>query len=91
MKIYNCHRELEKSKRTFEELLAELQKLNNSILTDLSELYNRGWKDEHYTNLKAVLTERSGELNALIQHLSGIIEEINQRLAIIKNYYSVAL
>ena len=91
MKIHNCHRELEKTKRTFEELLAELQKLNNSLLTDLSELYDRGWKDENYQNLKAVLTERSGELTALIQNLSGIIEEINQRIAIIKNYYSIAL
>ena len=91
MKIDNCYRELEKTQRTFEETLAQLQKLNNSISTDLSELYNRGWKDENYTNLKAVLTDRSNELNQVIQHVGSSIDELKKRIAIIKNYYSISL
>lgn len=91
MKIHNCYRELEKTQRTFEETLAQLQRLNSSITTDLSELYNRGWKDENYTNLKAVLTDRSNELNQVIQHVGSSIDELKKRIAIIKNYYSISL
>lgn len=91
MKIHNCYQELEKTQRTLEETMMQLQKLNNSISTDLSELYNRGWKDENYTNLKSVLTERSNELNQVIQHVGASIDELKKRISIIKNYYSISL
>ncbi len=91
MKIHNCFRELERTQRTFEETQIQLQRLNDSISKDLSELYNRGWKDENYTNLKTVLTERSYELNQVIEYLGASIVDLKRRITIIKNYYSINL
>ena len=91
MKIHNCFRELERTQQTFEETQIQLQRLNNSISKDLSELYNRGWKDENYTNLKTVLTERLNELNQVIEYLGTSIVDLKRRITIIKNYYSINL
>jgi hypothetical protein len=89
MKIYNCYRELEKTQRIFEESLIHLQKLNNSLMNDLSDLHNRGWGDENYSNLRTVLTNRSSELKEIIKHTDSAINELKKRSLIIKNYYSI--
>jgi hypothetical protein len=89
MKIYNCYRELEKTQRIFEESLIHLQKLNNSLMNDLSDLHNRGWSDENYSNLRTVLTNRSSELKEIIKHTDSAIIELKKRSLIIKNYYSI--
>ena len=47
-------------------------------MTDLSDLHNRGWSDENYSNLRTVLTNRSSELNEIIKHTDSAINELKK-------------
>jgi hypothetical protein len=89
MQIKNDYKALEKAIKDFEEQLANLKKSSASLQKDLEKLYNKGWQDTNYSNLKNVISQQQAHLQQTMQGIAQLSLELQNRTKILKSYYAI--
>ena len=91
MNIHNDYRILETELRKMQQQLETLQSIRKGLSSDIDKLYQSGFRDSKFVELKGALTRDSAEIQKAEGYFQRCVDELNTRAGLIKEYYAVNL
>ncbi len=71
--------------------LETLQSVRKGLSSDIDKLYQSGFRDSKFEELKGALTRDTAEIQKAESYIQRCVDELNARAGLIKEYYAVNL
>jgi len=91
MKIYNDHKAIEQMIVVFNREIEQLKSLRDQLATQVDTLYQSGFKDRKFLELKNVMDGSGQTILQFNSAINSLVEELSKRRTLIMEYYSIAL
>jgi len=87
--IDNDYRALDLASNKLKVCLEELIKIQAALKKDTDVLYNAGFQDVKFQELKLVLDDGDKNISVIVKQVNDCIYRLEERSQLIKSYYSV--
>ncbi len=91
MKIHNDYRCLDQEMKVIQKELEELTNIRKQLTEQINLLYNNGFKDSKFTELKTAVEKSGNTLTEFNKSMQLTLFELQKRSQLIKQYYAVKL
>lgn len=91
MKIHNDFRCLDQVVKIIQQETEELSKMRVQLKEQIDVLQNSGFNDAKFIELKTAVEKSGNTMNEFNKSMQKIVDELNKRSKIIKEYYAVKL
>ena len=91
MKIHNDYRSLDKEMKVIQKELEELTNIRKQLAEQINLLYNNGFKDSKFTELKTAVEKSGNTITDFNKSMQLAVIELKKRSDFIKQYYAVKL
>jgi seryl-tRNA synthetase len=91
MKIHNDFRSLDKEIQFLQQELNQISVLRDKFSKEIDLLYNNGFKDKKFIELKTAVEKSGKQLMDLKKSLEQCVVEMQKRSEVIKQYYAVKI
>jgi len=87
--IENDYKALDMASNRLKTCIEKLIKIQSDLIKDTNTLYEAGFQDIKFQELKAVIDDGDKNLTKIVKTVQGNIVKIEERSKLIKTYYSV--
>ena len=91
MKIHNDYRSLDQEMKVIQKELEELTNIRKQLAEQINLLYNNGFKDSKFTELKTAVEKSGNTITDFNKSMQLAVIELKKRSDFIKQYYAVKL
>jgi seryl-tRNA synthetase len=91
MKIHNDFRSLDQEIKVVQQEIEELSKMRVQLKEQIDVLQKKGFNDAKFIELKTAVEKSGNTMNEFNKSMHKIVDELNKRSKIIKEYYAVKL
>jgi hypothetical protein len=91
MKIHNDFRCLDQVVKVIQQETEELSKMRVQLKEQIDVLQKSGFNDAKFIELKTAIEKSGNTMNEFNKSMQKIVDELNKRSKIIKEYYAVKL
>jgi hypothetical protein len=91
VKIHNDYNCLDKEIKVIQKEIEELSNIKKQLTEQINLLYNNGFKDSKFTELKTVIEKSGNTITEFNKSMQLAVVELQKRSDCIKQYYAVKL
>jgi hypothetical protein len=91
MNIHNDYKLLESETHKMLNQLQNLQSIRKGLASEIDKLYQSGFRDNKFEELKRAVEKNSSELQKAEIYFQRCADELTARASLIKEYYAVGL
>ncbi len=91
LKIHNDFRALEQFTNEILIQVRSIDSLKNDLKSQIDDLYNAGFRDAKFTELKNVINNFNNDLKDFEKNISESLSHLNERSQMLHQYYNVRI